>query len=1122
MLTAALPVVAQGLPMGIPIPFPEGRPQPSERSTDPPRVTGYVMWGPDFLYIAARVEDPDLVATNKDPFVPARDDDAVEIDLNLGDPDAVTPSPLTHRLVISAAGGFAAEVGAADGQWHENRAWLAGVRFEVKAQGTLNRGGDVDQGFVVEAALPWRVLGGRPEQGSLLGFNLVVWTRGENDVPVSWSTLVTAPSELADPSRWGRMLLRTSAFPARAENNRILCPPSSALPLVNGVLAAGEWMGASTLEFLKPTPEMPSAAAAPSIATVPPVMAIYCLDLEPTPEGRSALADQPLDGAGPWFSGARIGWHRSQLLDAARAGIDALLVRYPMEPPASGRSALIALVQAMKELNAEGRNFPLLGLVVDHPSGVADVAQVAATVEEFYRIVPAEFRAAALRGEAGKPPRAGVVLLGKPAANAPVDLVAQVGKSFERMFPGWSLYWLADPAWRTHGADGVAGYASMGDAGPVRLDLSDQARVASINPGYRAPGSETIRPRLDTRNYRSDWIKARAANADVVVIDGWNTYADGSEIAPSRQYGFAYLDATRSFAAESAARRRMRVRIVGETLPAVFAPGVTYDIDLLLKNHSIEDISPRDAVTLNYVILGADGAEVASGTAVSPVVLVAGDTRRVTAKVTAKGANASLPEGDYLLRFELMRSRVPMLETKWLMRTEATFTFPIRVGPAPEMGLTVISSTLPARMEAGRAYPVTLRVRNDGATSWSRPEANLICVLRRLDRAFTLSSSPTPLAGITRLGRAAPGQTITVAAQVTAPTEPGDYYLDWGINPRSGESVPLISDGLAQVVAADAGVAFAATELPTTMEAGKRYPARVFLLNQGSRAWEPTDHTVTYHWYGRDGRPVAGVEEIATPLTRRVAPGGDTMVSATVAAPAVPGAYTLVWDLRGPGGQSSLGGASVRSREILYRAVQVTGGGMQAIDLAPLSNVVAATSESERRLGNFDGAGQSFPLEAFPPDRSGGGPWYPAGYYSGSPLATPFVYPTAKEGVSAAVACNGQVIELPAGTTRLHVLGAATAPDVTATFIIEAAGGATREVTVPVSSWMQPPQHGEAIGLRVDLLRTRERDLTDAPRYLHCFTLSLAGPAPAVRIKLPEQPNLRLVALTAETSPPTP
>ena len=133
--------------------------------------------------------------------------------------------------------------------------------------------------------------------------------------------------------------------------------------------------------------------------------------------GGSLLVDQPINGAGPWFSGLRPLWHRQQLTDLRRAGIDVALIQRAGDDPLLGRE-LDALVEALKEMKAQRP-----GLSPDRrgrrPAGTPSLRRV-------YAHIPAEFRATCRPpGEQARPGRstpgigaatAGPALAGRHAA----------------------------------------------------------------------------------------------------------------------------------------------------------------------------------------------------------------------------------------------------------------------------------------------------------------------------------------------------------------------------------------------------------------------------------------------------------------------------------------------------------------------------------------------------------------------------------------------------------------------------------------------------------------------------------------------------------------------------------
>jgi len=88
---------------------------------------------------------------------------------------------------------------------------------------------------------------------------------------------------------------------------------------------------------------------------------------------------------------------------------------------------------------------------------------------------------------------------------------------------------------------------------PEVLEKGRAARrlwCAGVIPGFddrkiRHPG--TYVSRKGGRYYERIWRAAIASGADIVTICSWNEWHEGTEIEPSREYGFEYLNLTRKF-----------------------------------------------------------------------------------------------------------------------------------------------------------------------------------------------------------------------------------------------------------------------------------------------------------------------------------------------------------------------------------------------------------------------------------------------------------------------------------------------------------------------------------------------------------------------------------------------
>ena len=188
-------------------------------------------------------------------------------------------------------------------------------------------------------------------------------------------------------------------------------------------------------------------------------------------QGGTLLADQPMNGAGPWFSGLRPQWHRQQLSDMRRAGIEVALLRTRPDDALLPRE-LDAFITALKDMKAAGMDYPLVG--VDATAGQPDLDLI-------YAHIPAEFRALSEIPGAGK---AGVLVY---------DL--SLGTDAKKTL-----------------ADGTAVARLFYNSG-----------VASVSPG-RVDKNGVV-SRKGGRTYDTAWQVAMVSTPDEVVVDSWNDFS---------------------------------------------------------------------------------------------------------------------------------------------------------------------------------------------------------------------------------------------------------------------------------------------------------------------------------------------------------------------------------------------------------------------------------------------------------------------------------------------------------------------------------------------------------------------------------------------------------------------
>ncbi|MEM2186161.1 MAG: endo-1,3-alpha-glucanase family glycosylhydrolase [Thermofilaceae archaeon] len=115
----------------------------------------------------------------------------------------------------------------------------------------------------------------------------------------------------------------------------------------------------------------------------------------------------------------------------------------------------------------------------------------------------------------------------------------------------------------------VKSFISVGEGAAVR-----KLWAATVNPGYddrkiRRPGAYVARE--EGGYYRRTWEAAIASEPDMILICSWNEWHEGTEIEPSREYGFQYLRMTREYVARYKGWEppigkapRVRVELAGE------------------------------------------------------------------------------------------------------------------------------------------------------------------------------------------------------------------------------------------------------------------------------------------------------------------------------------------------------------------------------------------------------------------------------------------------------------------------------------------------------------------------------------------------------------------------------
>ncbi len=268
-----------------------------------------------------------------------------------------------------------------------------------------------------------------------------------------------------------------------------------------------------------------------------------------------ALTDHPptLDD----FSYRSVTWHKKQLEDMMVAGIDLALPVFwgaPSEhsPKAAlhwSLAGLKPLVEAREQLLREGKNPPRIGLFYDtsslqnnawreHIDLTTDYGKkwFYASIRDFFSTIPPKHWAML----DGKP----IVLLYAAAFAKGYDqsFIDYTKKHFAHDFAGRTPYIAPEAGWKIQGDSRVAWGGALGFKNPG---------IASLGPGYdhsAVPGRKPlIVLRRDGKFYEEQWQKFLSHPSNFVMVETWNEYHEGTDIAESKEYGRRYIDLTRKY-----------------------------------------------------------------------------------------------------------------------------------------------------------------------------------------------------------------------------------------------------------------------------------------------------------------------------------------------------------------------------------------------------------------------------------------------------------------------------------------------------------------------------------------------------------------------------------------------
>ncbi len=1170
------------------------------------RVQCFSAYDDDFFYLAAVVQKPNLAGRNAPPFSNPVADDAIAVFLQKGEA-GTKRSADSVQMAVSAAGGaqiYRGEDAKPLAGFQDFKTDSTGARIPFKyrsrVSGELNKPGGTETGYTVEMAIPWVELGGPPKPGNRMRFNVVAFSAAAGSSPiVSLAPGVKTAADLHNPTLWPEIAFVDSAIRQieGAPELRISPRVFAIKPLIDGVVASGEWNTLTSFMFGEGAGIGPSAAftansatgrakpkvnlsKAPPRLTIPArpaakpaprnpqavprlVFAVYDYSVQADPrkklplnsprkeDGTSLLATHPLDGEGPWMTYDRVNWHVQNADQMRQAGIDAILPVYRVGGEASAvyaRRGLLTLASALRALQAADRPHPAVAMMLATDSFAFNSkpdlkdpvtqARVYGAIKEFFLHIPSPFRLSLPLDAANGGGFANVVVLSSASPFSSVDgsFLQYCRARFMEDF-GSDLILLGSSDFKAANLDG---YVNDTRGRGFQMDESGWIKPASIGTGVEGSVSKDVKLRNEGETYRGDWKQAIDRKADWVFIEGWNDFRAGSEIAPTLEHGMRYSDLTRLFTRVFTTAGARKPAVLSHNVPRYLPVDSTAGISVRLQG---SDADPWASDTHVVVYQWKKSAATAGQRHTLPLPSTA-----VPGRPFAVSFHTPTPAepGEYTFAVD-----VAALDKNGAIGPPAAGVAPllskavriVGAGEAPDAALSpvLVSSDVSNSVEAGGTYDVAVTIKNVGASTWKKGGARITA---RLDRISSGAASadgretvqPVEIADATAELPAdlKPGEEVTVRIALTlanaegepipisSPAADSSYLLFFEVtaNGRGALTHPQ-AIGIAE---RDLGAVFSSILMPVELPAGRSLPVRMSLRNSGPQAWLKESTVVGYHWYFLDGVE-AQWEGQTTPIPRDLEPGGEiTDLLSFVTAPPTDGRYWLVWDVKiGDTWVSTQPG--IRPNETRVHAVEVIKGGMTYADLTSAFNVDGITTDEDRADGSID-AGRSLPAEQVPPFAAGevtpSTLWLPnrgSGFASSRGIGFKWGPKGPKE--KNIIQAVGQKVPL-VGTDgkaeiykTIHLLAAATKELPVTNFLVEFADGTQQLNSFPLSRWDALPAHGEEIAFSVT--RTHTPAGEDAkPVHFYRYTIRIAEPKKLAALILPNNPEIKIAAITLE------
>lgn len=201
-----------------------------------------------------------------------------------------------------------------------------------------------------------------------------------------------------------------------------------------------------------------------------------------------------------------------------------------------------------------------------------------------------------------------------------------------------------------------------------------------------------------------------------------------------------------------------------------------------------------------------------------------------------------------------------------------------------------ISSTIPAKMQPGKSYNVSVTLRNTGSNTWTTQDYYRLGILSSTASFINVNRFDLP-------SSVAPFGTATFNFTLTAPSQEGAYNINLQMV-RDG--VTWFGDSLGSNIAVTKSISsydsqIIESTIPDVMSPGGTYNVSVTIRNTGSNVWTSASN----YRLGALGLdvPFMNTNRVSLPTNISVSTDGIITLNFMLTAPTTPGTYSIYWQM---------------------------------------------------------------------------------------------------------------------------------------------------------------------------------------------------------------------------------